>query len=245
NSARGRELSDRMLARMSEQLASGGGAGVLFRNRVLADDSASAAYGLATAQEFARFAASRPVWFTPTLVVYRDLMLHNEPETWRKPELRYVPGVVRDAEELPRLDPNATAADRERGREGWRRAKASFTALVNAGAKFLAGTDAPVYPVVPGFSLHEELALLREIGLTPLGALQAATRNAAEAAGLLDEVGTIEVGKSADLVLLDADPLADLANTRAIDAVVTRGRLLDRGTLDRMLGDAEVFARSR
>jgi len=248
NSARGQALSDWMLARMTEYLASPEGARRplgMFRYRLIGDDSASRAYDLATARAFAEYAASKPVWFDPTLVVYRALLLHNEPETWERPEHRYVPKVVREFEELPPFDPKAPAVEIEAGRERWRAAKTSFAALVTAGAKFVAGTDSPVFPLVPGFSLHEELGLLREIGLTPLGALQAATRNAAEAAGLLDELGTIEVGKGADLVLLGADPLADPANTRSIEAVIARGRLLDRATLDRMLADVEVFARQR
>ena len=80
-------------------------------------------------------------------------------------------------------------------------------------------------------------------GFTPLQALQAATRNAAEAAGKLDQVGTIEKGKRASLVLLDADPLNDISNTRRIAAVIVRGHLLERRTLDRLLADAEAYAK--
>jgi imidazolonepropionase-like amidohydrolase len=109
----------------------------------------------------------------------------------------------------------------------------------------VAGTDVPVMPLVPGFALHRELGLLVEAGLTPMQALQAASRNAADAAGRLAEVGTIERGKRADLVLLDADPLAAIGNTRKIRAVLSRGRVLDRSTLDRMLSDAEAFAGQR
>ncbi len=86
----------------------------------------------------------------------------------------------------------------------------------------------PFNPVLPGWGLHQELALLRESGLTPMQALQTATRNPARYFGILDETGTIEAGKSADLVLLDADPLADIQNTQKIDAVVSRGRYYSR-----------------
>ena len=78
-----------------------------------------------------------------------------------------------------------------------------------AGVEFLAGTDANGWnPVYPGFGLHEELALLVESGLTPMEALQCATRNPALYFGRLDSMGTVEKGKLADLVLLDADPLS-------------------------------------
>ena len=84
--------------------------------------------------------------------------------------------------------------------------------LQRTGVALLAGTDVGLPYLFPGFSLQDQLALLVEAGLTPLEALQAATRNTAESVGLSAEVGTIEVGKLADLVLLDADPLASIKN---------------------------------
>jgi len=105
-----------------------------------------------------------------------------------------------------------------------------------AGVELLAGTDMnPFNPVLPGWGLHQELVLLRESGLTPMQALQTATRNPARYFGILNETGTIEAGKSADLVLLDADPLADIQNTQKIAAVVSRGRYYSRQDLDAML----------
>jgi Amidohydrolase family len=105
-----------------------------------------------------------------------------------------------------------------------------------AGVELLAGTDMnPFNPVLPGWGLHNELVLLQESGLTPMQALQTATRNPARYFGILNETGTIEAGKSADLVLLDADPLADIQNTQKIAAVVSRGRYYSRQDLDAML----------
>jgi cytosine/adenosine deaminase-related metal-dependent hydrolase len=95
-----------------------------------------------------------------------------------------------------------------------------------AGVEFLAGTDSgPNTPLPPGTGLHDELELLVESGFTPLEALQAATRNPARYFGKLAEMGTVETGKAADLVLLDADPLEDVRNTRKISIVVLRGRI--------------------
>ena len=105
--------------------------------------------------------------------------------------------------------------------------------------KILAGSDAPNPNAYPGFSLHDELEFLVAAGLTPIEALRAATVSPAEFFGKLDEMGTIETGKFADLVLLDADPLADIRHTRRIRAVVVNGRLLSRETLDEMLQKAE------
>src|SRR5215212_10618648 len=104
--------------------------------------------------------------------------------------------------------------------------------MQGTGVALMAGTDVGLPYLFPGFSLHDELALLVEAGLTPLEALQAATRNPAQAVGLGDELGTIEVGKLADLVLLDADPLAAITNTTRIAAVVANGRLLEKPDLD-------------
>ncbi len=110
-------------------------------------------------------------------------------------------------------------------------------ALHEAGVGILAGTDSPFGFVLPGFSLHQELELLVAAGLTPGEALGAATRGAAELLDL-EGRGAIEAGQRADLVLLEADPLADVANSREIAAVVAGGELYSRSDLDRLLTEA-------
>ena len=111
------------------------------------------------------------------------------------------------------------------------------------GVRIMAGTDTAAPNVFPGSSLHEDLAYLVQAGLTPMQALQAATKNPAEFLGQPNTHGTIELGKSADLVLLDANPLDDIQNTQKIRAVILRGQLLDRPALDGLLSSAEKFAR--
>jgi imidazolonepropionase-like amidohydrolase len=111
-----------------------------------------------------------------------------------------------------------------------------------AGVHIMAGTDSAAPYVFPGSSLHDELALLVQAGLTPMQALQAATKNPAEFMGKLDAQGTIEPGKFADLLLLDANPLDDIHNTRKIRAVIVRGKLVDRNALDELLTKEEKFA---
>jgi hypothetical protein len=87
-----------------------------------------------------------------------------------------------------------------------------------------AGTDTPIFLSIPGYSLHEELEQLVASGLSPLEALRAATVRPAEFFGIENDIGTVDPGKRADFVLLDADPLADIRNTRRIHGVVSKGR---------------------
>lgn len=105
-----------------------------------------------------------------------------------------------------------------------------------AGVEFLAGTDtaAGVY-VFPGFSLHEELQQFVAAGFTPLAALQTATISPARFLGMESQMGTVEKGKIADLVLLDANPLGDIRNTQKISGVVANGRYFSRQDLDKLL----------
>ncbi len=120
---------------------------------------------------------------------------------------------------------------------------AMVRALKDAGVGVLAGTDSPFGFVLPGFSLHQELELLVAAGFTPGEALAAATRDAADFLGRASEAGTVEAGKRADLVLLDADPLADVSNSRKIHAVIAGGTLYTRADLDAMI--AEVVEAGR
>jgi imidazolonepropionase-like amidohydrolase len=103
--------------------------------------------------------------------------------------------------------------------------------MQRSGVKMLVGTDNSFF----GTGVHDELAEFVKAGLTPMEALQTATKNAAAYFGKLNSMGTIEKGKLADLVLLDANPLQSIGNTRKISAVVVNGRLLDRQALDRLL----------
>jgi imidazolonepropionase-like amidohydrolase len=127
--------------------------------------------------------------------------------------------------------------------QDWRRRQKLVGAMRRAGVGFLAGTDTPNPFCFPGFSLHDELAQLVVAGLTPMEVLQAATFNPVKYLGREKDLGSIQPGKLADLVLLDADPLQDIHNTRKIHAVFANGRLFDRPTLDRLLCDAERAAK--
>ena len=112
----------------------------------------------------------------------------------------------------------------------------------DAGINFMAGTDAAAPNVFPGYSLHDDLAYLVVAGLTPMQALQAATAKPADFLERSETQGTVQVGKRADLVLLDANPLEDIRNTQKIRVVIVNGRLLQRSDLDAILVEVEQFA---
>ena len=114
----------------------------------------------------------------------------------------------------------------------------------HAGVPFMAGMDtAPGVYIVPGFSLHDELANFVEAGFTPLESLQTATSNPAKFLGLDASFGSVDVGKIADLVLLRGNPLDDIRNTQKISAVIQNGRFFDRAALDGILMNVELTAK--
>jgi imidazolonepropionase-like amidohydrolase len=180
----------------------------------------------------------------PTLVAWRTWSRVNDPKYRADPRRKYVPLVVeltwlhrevKDEFRLPAFGAVMTKADFENRELLYRGHLRLVGAMHKAGVKVLAGTDAPVPYVFPGFSLHDELELLVAAGMTPLEALQAATRRPAEYLDRLKDLGTVEKGKLADLVLLDANPLDDIRNTKKIHAVVTRGRVLGKPSLQALL----------
>ncbi len=183
-------------------------------------------------------------WHTPTLTALRVLAYADDESLTGDPRLKYIPPFVR-REWNPRDDfrfRNRNAEDVTNARLMYRKNIELVGAMHRAGVKILAGTDLGNPYLLPGFSLHDELGLLVKAGFTPLEALQAATRNPAEFLGLLDSLGTVEEGKLADLVLLGADPLAAIANTQKIEAVIVGGRLIDHTELQQTLDGAASAA---
>jgi imidazolonepropionase-like amidohydrolase len=142
-----------------------------------------------------------------------------------------------------RIAAESTPEQRAIAARRWDPARRIVAALHRASVPIAAGTDAPMRNVYPGFALHDELERLVDAGLTPAEALRAATLVPATLFGIEKDAGTIAIGKRADLVLLDADPLRDIRNTRRIDAVVLDGRLLDRAALDALLAKAAADAK--
>ena len=169
------------------------------------------------------------LWNVPTLALKDALVSHDEMMArLDDPTFAYVPRPIREYWESythetgGRLGPD----DLDLLAAGGRHRGALVRALRRHGAGILAGTDTPNPFLVPGFSLHEELASLVRAGLTPAEALAAATREPARFLDASEEHGTIEPGKRADLVLLEANPLDDIRNTRSVAGVMLRGRWL-------------------
>ncbi len=186
-------------------------------------------------------------WYCPTHVT-RKIEAFADNESYRNdPRLEYVPRLQRrlwnnDADGMIEHDPSPE------GRNAYMEFYLAGLRLTGrahaAGVKVLAGTDANDTFVFPGSSLHDELEELVAAGLTPAEVLRTSTVGPAEYFGLTDDYGTVAAGRVADLVLLDANPLEDIANTRRIDAVVVNGNLYTREDLDRILDYVQGQANS-
>lgn len=180
----------------------------------------------------ARFVKHHTV-VVPTLVAYNPEFDPSGPLS------RYVALSFRnEAEKRPKPSP----AELEGSRATFAEFKEVVRAMNRAGVTLLTGSDI-ASARVPGFTLQEELALLVESGLTPLQALQAATLNPARVLNRSDDYGSVDAGRIADLVLLDANPLDDIHNTQRIYAVISGGRLFRRADLDTLLREAEEMAK--
>jgi imidazolonepropionase-like amidohydrolase len=186
-------------------------------------------------------------WQVPTLAWQRGGTFLDQRDLKHQPLDKYVPAYWRDVtwrrftdEMMPDLlrDPLALR------QEYFARNLQMVGAQHRTGVPFLAGTDtAPGVYIMPGFSLHDELANFVEAGFSPMESLQTATSNPARFLGKESTFGSIEPGKTADLVLLDANPLADIRNTSKIEAVIANGRLFDHAALVLLLTQVEAFAK--
>jgi imidazolonepropionase-like amidohydrolase len=177
-------------------------------------------------------------WQDPTLTVLRAFASMDDEQFTKDPRVKYMPAYIRSGWK-PFLPPGAIPSVKRI----YRQTTTTATAMHRAGVPFLAGTDVTNPYCFPGFSLHDELALLvDECKFTPLEALACATCNPAKFLGMEKDLGTVEKGKLADLVLLDANPLDDIKNTQKIAAVVAAGKLIRKAELQKMLDDVEAAA---
>jgi imidazolonepropionase-like amidohydrolase len=197
----------------------------------------------ATARSLFALFIKNGTWQTPTLTLLHAQI--DEPLNTNDPRLKYLSKEVRSKWNdgyYKHYPPGPRAAIVGLSKAQFDESMKIVGRMYKSGVPILAGTDTMNPQCFPGFGIHDELALLVDAGMSPLAALQAATRNAAQFIGQSDRRGTIEVGKVADLVLLDKDPLADIHNTRAIQAVVLNGKLFRRAALNQMLAQAQALA---
>ncbi|MBP6774293.1 MAG: amidohydrolase family protein [Gemmatimonadaceae bacterium] len=184
-------------------------------------------------------------FITPTHVTRRMEALAHDPGFTSDSRLTYIPVGQRMAW---LADANTVAAtDGALGRQArmdfYKKGLTLTKEAYDAGVPVMLGTDANDSFIFPGSGVHDELAELVTAGLTPAQAIRAATLTSATFLGRTSDFGTVRAGRVADLVLLDADPLADIAHVRRIAAVVMNGRVFERATLDSILVAAEVAAR--
>lgn len=201
---------------------------------------AEASYDPEKASALWRALKKNHTWVTPTLASL-DIAAHPGDNTSEDPLLAFVP--PKRAKEW--RDSPGDEKMKKRAASFWRVAADDWNltgSMRQAGVRLLAGSDSLDPFVIPGDSLHRELAELVRAGFTPAEALRTATLGAAEFLGRESELGTIEKGKIADLVLLDANPVEDIGNTRKISAVIRSGRYLDRAALDNLLAEAKSAA---
>ncbi len=189
---------------------------------------------------FARFVKNRTV-VTPILAAWHWFTQFSDPSSPPDPRSQYVALSMKRAFPRPSKTP---AEELTELKQRFAEFREVVRGMNRSGVTLMAGTDV-AGPRVPGFSLHDELAVLVECGLTPMQALQAATLTPAKVLNKANDLGSIEVGKIADLVLLDANPLEDIRNTQKVRAVVLNGRLLGRAELEKLLAEAEAAAKTQ
>ena len=206
-----------------------------------------ATYDPARAATLAALLAKNQTWQCPTLVWERGGNLIDMTDFSKDARAKYIPAYWKDHTWKVFTDQVKTEFNTDdlatRQRFVAKELEVVQT-LHKAGVPFLAGTDTPpgVY-IFPGFSLHEELQRFVAAGFTPLESLQTATLNPAKFFGMEDRLGTIETGKMADLVILEANPLADITNTQKVAAVIVNGHYISHSDLQRILQQVENSAK--
>ena len=206
-------------------------------------------YDPARAAKLFALLARNHTWQCPTLVWERGGNLIEMNDLAHDPRAKYVPASWKNetwkvfTEQVMREFNTDDFSTRRRFVE---KELEVVNAMHKARVEFLAGTDTPPgVGIFPGFSLHEELQRFVAAGFSPAEALQTATLNPAKFLGMEDRLGTIEKGKLADMVLLDANPLEDIRNTQKISGVVANGRYFSRADLDKMLAGVEAAAKEK
>jgi len=211
-------------------------------------EDAQGKYDQEQIEYFTKIMAESDTWATTTLIMSHNILavLDDLEGELGRPEVRYLHPMTRGMWSV--LAPGYLSWPPEKRvqyAKDYEFMQQLTKALHDGGVKLMTGTDALVPSTVPGFSVHRELDVLVGLGLTPYQALRASTTNPFEFLGELDEAGTVEVGKRADLVLLEANPLEAITNTREIAGVMIQGRWLSQAELqeglDELAASYETF----
>ncbi|HEV8355920.1 MAG TPA: amidohydrolase family protein [Gemmatimonadales bacterium] len=204
-----------------------------------------ASYSPERCRALARRFVSNGTWMVPTIAVLHSIAYLDDSTLALDPRLWYIPPGFKQS-----WNPRTDFRFKMLTPQDWKNRKASYarqlelvTLLHAEGVKFLAGTDLSNPFIYPGFSLHDELVSLVAAGFTPAEALRAATIDPARYLGAADSLGSIAVGKRADLVLLGGSPLEDIRNTARIAAVMADGRFYDSVAIAKMLADGAARAK--
>jgi imidazolonepropionase-like amidohydrolase len=189
--------------------------------------------------ELARLTVQANPFVTPTLHLFKFTFGKGRTEEsfMAQPDIRFYPQKTIDMWTRASKRYLSTAAPVEKREKYVRVRNEIVKAIYDAGGKIMAGSDTPEWLMLYGHTLHLELIDLRDAGLSNYAALETATRNPALFLGLLDQTGTIEKGKRADLVLLDANPLEDIANTQKRAGVMIKGKYFAQAELNRWLDE--------
>lgn len=176
--------------------------------------------------------AQEKITLVPTLILHETLSRLNDPTVLRDSALRDVPREAKQDWDVRGMISRAGWDESDFGafRQSRQMQNLFVRAFAAAGGRVVTGTDAPNQLLVPGYSEHRELELLVQAGLSTREALRAATRNGAVLLGV-DSLGLLAPGKVADLIVLTKNPLIDIRNTRSIEAVMSRGKLLDTDSI--------------
>lgn len=192
--------------------------------------------------------AKAGIWVSPTLTVYSGIarQVDDIDSVLKRPEMKYLPPAL--ASRFAKENNDYVRRFKKETAKGFFARADLLSRLIkglnDAGVKLLAGTDTPVPSVIPGFSLHDELREMVAAGLKPYDALRSATANAAEFMRT-DKFGTVAIGKRADLILVEGDPLKDVNNASRRAGVMLQGRWYTEDELHKMLeGMAASYARA-
>jgi imidazolonepropionase-like amidohydrolase len=177
--------------------------------------------------------AKNQTWQIPTLFLYRTFANKTfKSDSWIE-KFNSFPFEVKQKwiDKISKIDEKAN-----KDRQGYSNWALEIVNLMNKkGVKFMAGTDTPIFFLIPGLSLHDEIALLSKGGLSNLEAIKSATYNPSKYFGMENELGSIKVGQIADLLILSKNPLDNISNTKEIEAVIKNGNYLNRKYLDSLL----------